>query len=134
MSDMVRTGSCLCGAVSFTVTGDLPAPDACHCTMCRKTSGHYYASTDVKRHRLTINDAQNITWFQSSAKIRRGFCKLCGSNLFFDPVVDTDWTAISMGAFDTATDTHIAVHIYTGSKGDYYDIADGIKQEMEAPC
>ena len=33
------TGSCLCGAVKFTVEGELKPPDACHCTQCRKTSG-----------------------------------------------------------------------------------------------
>ena len=134
MSEPLKTGSCLCGAVTFEITGDLPAPDACHCSMCRKTSGHYYASTDVKREALTVHGADNVTWFQSSTKVRRGFCTTCGSNLFFDPVIDTDWTAVSMGTFDTPTDTHLAVHIFTADKGDYYDIADGVRQEEEPPC
>ena len=130
----MHKGSCLCGAVTFELAGDLPAPDACHCSKCRKTSGHYYASTDVKRGALQVHGAANVAWFQSSEKVRRGFCKTCGSNLFFDPVIDTDWTAVSMGAFDTPTQTHLAVHIFTADKGDYYDIADGVRQEEKQPC
>lgn len=67
----MHTGSCLCGAISFSIRSDLPGPDACHCSMCRKVSGHYYASTDVKRGALTIDGAENITWFQSSQKARQ---------------------------------------------------------------
>ncbi|HGG05443.1 MAG TPA: GFA family protein [Aliiroseovarius sp.] len=130
----MHKGSCLCGAVTFEVAGDLPAPDACHCSKCRKTSGHYYASTDVKREALQVHGAENVAWFQSSEKVRRGFCRTCGSNLFFDPVIDTDWTAVSMGAFDTPTQAHLAVHIFTADKGDYYDIADGVRQEEKPPC
>jgi hypothetical protein len=50
----MHRGSCLCGAVSFEVDGELPPPDACHCTQCRKQSGHFFASTDVKRQALTV--------------------------------------------------------------------------------
>jgi hypothetical protein len=49
-------GSCLCGAVSFEVTGTLAPPDACHCSQCRKQSGHYLASTNVARNALDIAD------------------------------------------------------------------------------
>ena len=52
-------GACLCGAVSFEVSGALPPPDACHCSQCRKQSGHYWASTDVLRTALKIDGAEN---------------------------------------------------------------------------
>jgi hypothetical protein len=60
--------------------------------------------------------------------VRRGFCSICGSVLFFDPV-HRDWIAIAMGAFDKLTDTHLEKHIFVADKGDYYDIADGLPQE-----
>ncbi len=62
----MHKGSCLCGAVSFEVAGELPGPDACHCSQCRKTSGHVWASTDVPRTSLTLRGADNVTWFRSS--------------------------------------------------------------------
>jgi hypothetical protein len=123
----VHRGSCLCGAVRFTVTGNLPPPDACHCHQCRKQSGHYFASTNVPRSALIIEGSDRLTWFASSAKVRRGFCSVCGSTLFWDPV-ERDWTSFAMGALDTPSHTHLALHIFVADKGDYYDIADGLPQ------
>lgn len=57
----MHLGSCLCGAVSFEVGGELPEPDACHCRMCRKQSGHFFASTDVPRAALTVRGEDRLT-------------------------------------------------------------------------
>lgn len=123
----MHKGSCLCGAVRFAVAGELPAPDACHCTQCRKTSGHFWASTDVPKSAVTIHGEDNIRWFQSSEKVRRGFCATCGSALFWDPI-HHGRIAIAMGAFDAPTGTMLGKHIFTADKGDYYAIADGLPQ------
>lgn len=120
-------GSCLCGAVSFEVPGELPAPDACHCSQCRKTSGHFWASTDVPKADVTIHGENNVRWFQSSEKVRRGFCGTCGSALFWDPIHHAR-IAIAMGAFDAPTGATLGKHIFTADKGDYYAIADGLPQ------
>ena len=128
-----HTGSCLCGAVRFEVRGALNAADACHCSQCRKTSGHYWVSTNVDRSALTLHGEDKISWFQSSEKIRRGFCSLCGSALFWDPS-HRDWTSIAMGAFDKPTGAHIEKHIFVADKGDYYEIGDdGVPQELYPP-
>jgi hypothetical protein len=129
----MHKGSCLCGAVSFEVDAELPGPDACHCSQCRKQSGHYWASTNVARSALAIRGEDRISWYQSSEKIRRGFCSVCGSVLFWDPP-HRDWTAIAMGAFEAPTGTRLAKHIFTADKGDYYDIADGLPQEERPPA
>jgi len=126
----MHKGSCLCGAVRFEVSGELKPPDACHCTQCRKHSGHYFASTDVPRSALTVHGAEHITWFQSSEKIRRGFCAICGSSLFWDPT-HRDWTSVAMGAFEAPTGTHIEQHIFVASKGDYYAITDDLPQREQ---
>ena len=127
---MVFSGSCLCGAVTFSVGAELAVPDACHCHMCRKQSGHYFASTDVLRSAVTIRGEENLTWYQSSDHVRRGFCATCGSSLFWDPV-EREWIGIAMGAFDTPTQTRLGMHIYVADKGDYYDIADGLPQNQQ---
>jgi hypothetical protein len=120
-------GSCLCGAISFEVAGELPAPDACHCSQCRRQSGHYWASTDVARDALTIRGAGQLTWYASSERVRRGFCAVCGSALFWDPI-GRGTIAVAMGAFTTPTGTRLAKHIFVADKGDYYEIADGLPQ------
>nr|WP_293171322.1 GFA family protein [Nannocystis sp.] len=118
--------------MTFDVTGDIPAPDACHCTACRKHSGHYFVSADVPRSALTVRGEENVRWFQSSKTVRRGFCGICGSSLFWDPL-GRDWTGVAMGAFDGPTGTHVHVHVFTREKGDYYRIADEAPQFETIP-
>ena len=55
-------------------TVELKPGDACHCLQCRRQSGHYWASTNIPRDKLTVRGMDKVTWFQSSEKIRRGFC------------------------------------------------------------
>ncbi|MEC7524044.1 MAG: GFA family protein [Myxococcota bacterium] len=123
---MTHRASCLCGAVRVEVEGDLPPPDACHCVNCRKHSGHVLAATDVPRENVTVHGEEHVGWYTSSEKVRRGFCKTCGSTLFFDPLdqVKNPWIAISMGAFDTPTRTRLKMHIFVSQKGDYYEIGE----------
>lgn len=126
-SEMTHSGGCNCGAVRFTVAGPLPAPNACHCTQCRKQSGHYWASVDVDRSALHVTGAPH--WYASSEKVRRGFCGTCGAFLFWDPL-QGDKTAVAMGAFDQPTQIQLGLHIFVADKGDYYEIADGLPQNQ----
>ena len=114
------TGQCLCGAVTYTAHGPAGAPAACHCTQCRKQSGHVWASSYVDDDNLDIEG--DVRWFQSSDKARRGFCPNCGSALFWKHG-DDDFTCFSTGSIDGPTGLRLRGHIHTGTKGDYYDIA-----------
>ena len=120
-------GSCLCGSVRFELSEEAGAPTACHCVQCRQQSGHYFASANVRKAGVTTFGAEHLTWFQSSAKVRRGFCSKCGSWLFWEPLA-RDWTSIAMGAFEGSTGLHLERHIFVAEKGDYYTIADGLPQ------
>jgi hypothetical protein len=123
----MATGSCLCGAVRFEVEGELREPDACHCSQCRKQSGHFWVSTDVPREALTITGEENVCWYQSSESVRRGFCGTCGSVLFWDRD-GAQRMAVGMGAFEAPTGARLGKHIFVAEKGDYYDITDGLPQ------
>ena len=128
----MHTGSCLCGAVRFEVDGAIPKPDACHCTQCRKQSGHYFVSTDVLQENLRVDEDGELTWFQSSDRVRRGFCVACGSSLFWE-AEGAATIGVAMGCFDGPTDTSIAVHIFVDHKGDYYTIGDDVPQFGTVP-
>lgn len=128
----MHKGRCNCGAVNFSVSCKLKAPDACHCTRCRRQSGHYFVSTDLPRTAVSIVGGESLSWYQSSEKVRRGFCSVCGSNLFWDPI-GHDWIGVAMGAFEAPTDTELGLHIYTENKGDYYEIGDGAPQYPRTP-
>ena len=128
----MHQGSCACGAVTFEVSGALPAASACHCSKCRKHTGHFEAGVDLSKSDVTIKGEDAITWYFSSEKVRRGFCKTCGTPLFFDPP-QADWIGINLGAFDKPTGTKLALHIFVADKGDYYEIADGLPQYATVP-
>ncbi|MDA8870546.1 GFA family protein, partial [Rhizobiaceae bacterium] len=53
---MVRTGSCLCGGISYVASGPLRELAACHCSQCRKQTGHFYVATDSADADLAITD------------------------------------------------------------------------------
>jgi hypothetical protein len=123
----LHRGACLCGSVRFVVSAALEPPVACHCVQCRRQSGHYFASTNVRRADLALQGEEHLSWYASSAKVRRGFCARCGSWLFWDPPA-RDWTSIAMGAFDAPTRTQLERHIYVAEKGDYYELGDSLPQ------
>ena len=81
----------------------------------------------MPRSAVSISGGDKVSWFQSSENVRRGFCSVCGSSLFFD-IITVDRIGISMGAFDTPTNTRLSMHIFVADKGDYYEIADGLPQ------
>jgi hypothetical protein len=123
----LHNGSCLCGAVSFAASGPLRGVVYCHCSQCRKQSGHYYAATNVADADLRIEGAEKITWYEASASAKRGFCSVCGSVLFWK---HNELAEISVmaGAFEKPTGLKGEVHIFVADKGDYYEIDDGLPQ------
>lgn len=123
----MKTGSCLCGAVTYTVDGPLRPSVACHCTQCRKTTGHYWSATQVPTDKLTITNEEGLTWFRSSDTAQRAFCNKCGSSLFWT-LDGEDTTSIGTGTLDGETGLRTSQHIFVEDKGDYYEIEDGPEQ------
>lgn len=120
-------GSCLCGAVRLKVAGILAPASACHCSQCRKQTGLYLASTNVSTADLSVTGGDNISWYRSSPTARRGFCKVCGSVLFWAGD-DADHISIAAGVFDDPGEMKIGYHIFCADKGSFYDITDGLPQ------
>ena len=121
---MIKTGSCLCGAVSFEVRGPLRPTIACHCIQCRKQTGTYMSATASADRDLVFTRQDGLKWFRSSTEAERGFCKECGSVLFWKQD-GSDATSISAGAIDGPSGAPLEGHIFCGSAGDYYVIAGG---------
>ena len=120
----MKTGSCLCGAVKYEVTGSLRDVIACHCQQCRKQTGNYMSATGAQDTDLRITEARALKWYRSSEKAQRGFCSECGSVLFWKGR-GTDYTAITAGSLDGPTGLKLEGHIFCDNAGDYYEIAGG---------
>ncbi len=123
-------GSCECQGVMFELTGELRDVVFCHCSQCRKTSGHYWAATQVSKGNLNLIKATSLNWYDSSDKARRGFCSVCGSSMFYERK-GIDKISVSAGSLEIPTSLDRMRHIYVASKGDYYDISDDLPQFEE---
>ena len=125
------TGRCECGAIRYRLAGPAREVIACHCSQCRRTSGHFWAATSVASDDLVLTHDAGLTWFRSSDVARRGFCSLCGSSLFYE--MDGEGrVSIGAGTLDGQTGLTTGRHIFAADKGDYYEIGDGLPQSEGA--
>ncbi len=128
------TGRCLCGAIEFSFDNrDLDHPSACHCSQCRRWSGHFWATVNAPLKAVKFaKGEEKLKWYRASDYARRGFCPDCGSSLFWNADgldKHKDRIAIALGALDAPTHLGLEEHIFVADKGDYYDIADGLPQK-----
>ena len=117
----MKTGSCLCGAVKYEVQ-NLRDVIACHCGQCRKQTGTYMSATAALDQDLKITDSRGLKWYRSSEVAERGFCKECGSVLFWKGD-GMDYTSIAAGSLDGKTGLKFEGHIFCDNAGDYYEIS-----------
>lgn len=119
--DLRRTGSCLCGSVHFEATLCANEVHVCHCHICQKWAGGpaFALSVEPDWH---IDGADNVTWYASSEWAERGFCKTCGTHLFFK-TKDGSYHNIT-GLIDNKDGLKIGEHIFVDAKPPYYDFTD----------
>ncbi|TCL73489.1 GFA family protein [Rhizobium sp. BK251] len=119
------TGACLCGAVRLRARGQLTEVVACHCSQCRRQTGLYYAATDIADEDLQIEGEENISWYRASSSAQRGFCRSCGSALFWKGD-GARHISVMAGLFDRSAPLKLAYHIYCADKADFYEIEDDL--------
>ena len=78
MGDTPLHGSCLCGQVQFHATPDRHVI-ACHCSQCRKQSGHFWAATFAWHRDFQLTRSDTLRWYAASDQAQRGFCGACGA-------------------------------------------------------
>lgn len=85
-NDQVYKGSCFCGAVQLTVTGEPAAMGYCHCESCRHWSaGPVNAFTLWKPEAVKITKGEeNIATFSKTPQSLRKWCKSCGGHILTD--------------------------------------------------
>jgi len=130
MTEPIHTGGCLCGAVRYQVTGPLRPVVLCHCSQCRRNTGHFMAATAAQHRDFRLRQEAELRWYLSSESARRGFCGRCGSTLFWQGA-ERDYISIAAGTLDGATGLTSACHIFVADKGDYYSIDDGLPQSAD---
>mgnify|MGYP000241761181 CR=1 FL=1 len=98
---MVETysGGCQCGAVRYRFTEMPGGAHICHCRMCQKAFGGFYAPLAGGPGNTFEVTRGEITKFRSSDHTDRGFCAKCGTPLTFSDA-DGDYVTVSIGSLD----------------------------------
>ncbi len=97
------TGGCQCGAVRYALSETPANACICHCRMCQKQFGSFFgAFADVAPDHFRITRGEP-GWFQSSDEARRGFCRDCGTPLFYT-FLTSRRIAVSIGSLDRHSD------------------------------
>jgi hypothetical protein len=124
------TGRCLCGAVTFTAEDADAQFSACHCGMCRRWSGGapFFA---VRAKNVAFASEESIGRFESSAWAQRGFCKRCGTTLFYF-LKPTRAYMMSVGTFDDAERFRLSLEIFVDRKPIGYELAGSHPRWTEA--
>ncbi len=129
-------GSCLCGAIKFRITSELPAVQVCHCTQCRKAQGGAFATNIlVDRNAIEFISGQDmIKRYESSPGKARAFCLHCGSPIFSERSSLPDVVRIRAGLLDEPLQTSLGSHAYTASKASWWPITDALPNYPEDYC
>lgn len=120
-----RTGSCLCKAVRIVANLTSKSVGACHCAMCRKWSGGPLLSAQCDGS-ITFEGEEHITTFRSSDWAERGFCRHCGTHLFYH-LKQTAHYAIPVGLFDSDSGWQLTDQIFIDQKPAFYSFAEPTK-------
>src|SRR5688572_28996824 len=114
-------GRCLCGAVGFKAEGVETEHHACHCGMCRRWSGGapFFGAWVAA---VQFTGEEHLGRYASSPWAERGFCKLCGTTLFYFLKPARRYT-LSVGAFDDVGPFQLVREIFIDHKPGGYAIA-----------
>ncbi len=130
-----REGGCLCGAVRYRITKPVNHIDVCHCSMCRKHSGGVGLGLEAPTGGLEWTGEENIQTYVSSPWAERGFCRLCGSSLFWRMTADgpaEGMISLSAGTLDDLNGLPLKTEIYIDHKPDSYAFAGETKKMTQA--
>ena len=123
----ITNGGCLCGAVRYEVVGPLRDVVNCHCSMCQRLHGNFGPHSKARKTNITVTKDDGLAWYKTSEIAQRGFCRNCGSGLFWEPF-ELDATGIIAGTLDGPSELKTIGHIFVSEKSDFYEIDDNMPQ------
>lgn len=132
---MTLRASCLCQGIALEIDGPIQDMLYCHCSMCRKAHGTAFRA----RGRVKTADIRwvrgdgLIRFYESSKGEKRGFCSVCGSNVFTKFDSNPHELGFALGILDDDPDQSPSCHVFVGSKAPWYEISDSLPQHDTFP-
>ncbi|MET0457827.1 MAG: GFA family protein [Ilumatobacteraceae bacterium] len=114
---MDRTGRCLCGDVTYQLTGDLIATAVCHCDHCQRQGGAAF-SVNLVVHESQLTVSGVLSTYEETGEhdddvyVRRRFCGSCGSPIVSELSKSAGIVAVKAGTLDDKSDVHPTVEVW----------------------
>jgi hypothetical protein len=114
---MARSGGCLCGQITYEITGDLVATAVCHCDRCQRQSGGAF-SVNLILHESQLAVHGDLSEFEERGErgdavyVRRRFCGACGSPIYSALTEPAGIVAVKAGTLDDRSEVHPTVEVW----------------------
>ena len=122
------TGRCECAGVRYRVDGPLRDVYNCHCSRCRRFTGHHLAATAARPEHVSFESDETLRWYRPDDTVAYGFCARCGSSLFWTAKEIPDKLCITAGTLDQPTGLSTAKAWWVAEAGDYFARAPGVQE------
>ena len=124
----MHRGQCLCGAVSYEISGPLNGIEFCHCKQCQRASGTAFGSNmNVAAEAFRVlTGAASLKAFRATPGKERVFCAECGSPIFSRQLADPSNLRVRVGTLDEPVDAKRAFTFHTASKASWWPITDDL--------
>lgn len=116
------SGSCLCGQVKINAKSMSTDMGVCHCGICRKWTGGPLMAVDCGNE-VSFSGEEYIKVYDSSDWAERGFCKQCGSHLFYR-LKENNQHIMMVGLFDNLDDIRFDHQVFIDDKPNFYEFAN----------
>ncbi len=114
---MSRTGRCLCGEVSYELSGEPIATAVCHCDHCQRQSGAAF-SVNIVAHESQLSVSGTMKTYEETGEhddgvyVRRRFCGSCGSPIVSEIVQTDGLVAVKAGTLDDRSDVRPTIEAW----------------------
>lgn len=124
-SNIEHRGSCLCGEVQLLTHLDSHHVAVCHCGLCRTWGGGPLFAVE-SQNEVDFRGAEHIAIFSSSEWAERGFCKQCGTHLFYR-LKEGGHYAIPVGLLEDNGQWQLEEQIFIEQKPAFYSFSQATR-------
>lgn len=116
------SGSCLCGSVTYEISGEVGDIVHCHCQTCRKAHGSAFSSVArVQDEHFTLSGENHLKSYESSKGKQRYFCSHCGTQVYAKRD-NTTHIILRLGSLDSDIGAVEKEHIWVSQKASWYSL------------
>lgn len=138
---MSLTGRCLCGAITYELSGDLIATAVCHCDHCQRQSGGAF-SVNLIAHESQLAVTGDLATYEDPGDhgtdevfVWRRFCGSCGSPIYSALKEPAGVIAVKAGTLDEKSGVAPTVEAWCVDRQPWVSLPDmAVSMEREEPA